>query len=432
MPESELPQDNTSTTPTTKMVPLKVVHDRRLLGCRYRVGRLIGRGGMANVYVADDLLLERVVAIKILHRDIASDAKGLERFRREAMALATVTSPHVVGIHDIGLQRDGAYLVMQHIDGQTLEQDVTVAGAMAPARARNVLGQILDGLVLMHAQGVLHRDIKPSNVVLDASDHVVLLDLGIALDKRRAPLTSPGMVAGTFGYLAPESRALGTSALTSDVYQVGLLVLFLLTGVDPGRRDEGTGVEDLLARVPAPFAHVARRALATDPAARFPSAAHMKRALSTELAATVPRQTRTAEIGALELLALVTQTSHSTETAGPRSELDARTTEIEAAQILSVRPSRQQISASAVAPARARMRVVRMPTVRQPPLVPEIVEVRPAPPAEPRSMKRRWLVGAIAFALVLVLFVFGSTGRSAPRAATSASSGVRVHTACDP
>jgi serine/threonine protein kinase len=269
-------EDARSTTPTLKNPPLLAVEER-VLGGRYRILRLIGRGGMADVFLGDDLLLERTVAIKVMHAHLADDSSGLERVRREAMTLAAVRSPNVVGIYDIGF--DGSvFLVMQHLEGHTIEDEIARTGPMSEARATGVLAQLLDGLVEIHALGLVHRDIKPSNIILGGGDHVVLLDLGIALDVRRAPLTAPGMVAGTPGYLAPESCTCETD-YASDVYQVGLIMLFLLTGVDFGRQSPARSVEDLLSRLPASLRGMARRALATDPSERFPSALVMREAL---------------------------------------------------------------------------------------------------------------------------------------------------------
>jgi serine/threonine protein kinase len=364
-------EEESSTTPTLRTTPLLLPGETRVLGGRYRVRRMLGRGGMADVFLGDDLLLERAVAIKILHASLAEDSSGLERFRREAMTLAAVRSPHVVGIYDIGLEDEGVYLVMQHIDGHTIEQEIARSGPMPHARVAVVLTQLLDGLAEMHAQGLVHRDIKPSNVLLDGSDHVVLLDLGIALDPRRAPLTAPGMVAGTPGYLAPESCARAESEYASDVYQVGLLMLFLLTGVDVARRGTTRDFEDLVHGLPASLAAVARHALATDPVERFPSAAVMRDALDGALARSTlearvsPRRARTARgehrrlaTGPLEEADASAELAHShvalvdtsPRVSAPPSR-SLKTTALQAAQILSVRVAGEK------APARCRILV---------------------------------------------------------------------------
>jgi serine/threonine protein kinase len=366
-------EDESSTTPTLRTTPLLLPGETRVLGGRYRVRRMLGRGGMADVFLGDDLLLERAVAIKILHPNLAEDSSGLERFRREAMTLAAVRSPHVVGIYDIGLEDEGVYLVMQHIDGHTIEQEIARSGPMPHARVAVVLTQLLDGLSEMHAQGLVHRDIKPSNVLLDGSDHVVLLDLGIAFDPRRAPLTAPGMVAGTPGYLAPESCARAESEYASDVYQVGLLMLFLLTGIDVARRGATRDFEDLVHSLPASLGAVARHALATDPVERFPSAAVMRDALDGALARSSlearvsPRRARTAR-GEHRRLATgpIEEADASAEVARAHVALvdtspgvgktppsrNIKTTALQAAQILSVHLAAEK------APARSRILVV--------------------------------------------------------------------------
>src|SRR6185312_14891762 len=124
-------EDESSTTPTLRSPPLLVAREPRVLGGRYRVRRLLGQGGMADVFLGDDLLLDRTVAIKILRPSLADDSAGLERFRREAMTLATVRSPNVVGIYDIGMQNESVYLVMQYIDGHTIEQEIARSGPMS-------------------------------------------------------------------------------------------------------------------------------------------------------------------------------------------------------------------------------------------------------------------------------------------------------------
>jgi eukaryotic-like serine/threonine-protein kinase len=245
------------------------------VGSRYRITRRIGSGGMADVYLADDLLLERLVAIKVLHACYRSDPARLERFRREAKTLAAVTSPHVVGIYDLEVTSACPYLVMQYVPGRTLAAVVEQDQQIGPVRAGAILHQVLEGLVALHARGLVHRDIKPSNVIVDARDRVVLLDVGIAIDARQPRLTEPGFFAGTPGYFPPERLATQQVDLRSDLYQVGLLLAYMLTGVDPGDTHVGG---DIAEQVSTAYADVLRRALsAVD--GRFASATEMSRAL---------------------------------------------------------------------------------------------------------------------------------------------------------
>ncbi len=373
------PEDSNSDTPTMRSPPISLPFETRVLGGRYRVRRLLGRGGMADVFLGDDLLLERAVAIKILHPGFAADSSGLERFRREATTLAAIRCRHIVGIFDIGFDDDGVYLVMQHIDGQTIEQEIARTGPMSRARAEAVIVQLLDGLAEMHARGLVHRDVKPSNVLLGASDRVVLLDLGIVLDTRRAPLTAPGMVAGTPGFLAPESRTRAECELTSDVYQVGLLTLFVLTGVDFARRAPTRDFEDLIQRLPVSLGAIVRRALAVDPAERFPSAAMMKEALEAAIESAAGSKRRsgsqsklprhlarargehqpllrnptqeslldtrtTTELSAAQLVALLTDSIPARPAEGLRPQREIKTIELRAAQIVSAHPVDRQLA----------------------------------------------------------------------------------------
>jgi serine/threonine protein kinase len=288
---------------------------------------------MADVYVGDDLLLERTVAIKMIHEHIEVDAVGLERFRREAIALAAVTSSHVVAIHDMGFD-GGWFLVLQHVHGQTLADEIGRKGPMALERAEWVLTDLLDALIEIHSRGLIHRDIKPSNIMIDEREHVVLLDFGIALDTSRSRLTEPGMLAGTPAYAVPGCLA----EPASDVYQVGLLMLFLLTGVDPV---EGTMSRGLLQRLPPELSSVARCALAMDPSARFPSAQTMRDALEEafdEIAtAILPRTVidkRTCEISRTQLLGLLADSQPNRGTEFHRTSMLAiqprRTSEVPA------------------------------------------------------------------------------------------------------
>jgi serine/threonine protein kinase len=242
---------------------------------RYRIVRCIGSGGMADVYLADDLLLERPVAVKVLHACHRGDAGQLERARREAKMLAAVTSPHVVGIHDFGVASECPYLVMQYLPGRTLADAVEQDGPMAPVRAGAILNQVLEGLVALHARGLVHRDIKPSNVMIDARDHVVLLDVGIAIDKQQRRITKPGFIATTPGYSAPECVTRDDIDVRSDLYQVGLLLVYLLTGVDLAQVPLHPFIVDHLS---APYSGVVRRALSTIDG-RYVSATEMARAV---------------------------------------------------------------------------------------------------------------------------------------------------------
>src|SRR5215475_973700 len=141
--------------------------DRELLAGRYEIQSLIGSGGMAEVFAGRDRMLERMVAVKRPRRDIDVDAEISERLQREAIALASIDSPHVVAIHDVGATQHGVYLVMQRLVGCTLDEEIGAHGPVSAARACRIARDILTGLAAIHASGLVHRDLKASNVLLD-------------------------------------------------------------------------------------------------------------------------------------------------------------------------------------------------------------------------------------------------------------------------
>jgi serine/threonine-protein kinase len=276
--------------------------ERELIAGRYEIVSLIGRGGMAEVYAGRDRMLERQVAIKRPLRELAGDAESSDRLQREAIALATIDSPHVVGIHDVGFTPEGVYLVMQRLYGRTLDAEITKNGAVSPARACRIARDILVGLAAVHAAGLIHRDLKASNVLLDRGDRAVLLDLGAALHPRRRPLTAPGTVLGTPECMAPEQLTAAPLDGRVDLFQLGLILIHLLTGAmaerasaRPGsagaRSTPGGSAESSIdpaqlrdMEMPGALREVIAQALA--PAeSRFANAIEMRRALDLALAA---------------------------------------------------------------------------------------------------------------------------------------------------
>jgi serine/threonine-protein kinase len=215
-----------------------------VLGGRYRIEGLLGGGGIGAVYRAVQLPLERPVAIKVLHDDMLSMKELRARFEREARVLSALTHPHVVSISDYGIDGDRPFLVMELLEGRTLEE-VLREGEMTPELALQVTREILEGLAFAHQKGVAHRDLKPANVFLlrgrDGSEHVKLLDFGLArvvgpskaASDDEVTLTKRGVVFGTPAYMSPE-QASGTPAdERSDVYSLGILLFEMLAGRRP-------------------------------------------------------------------------------------------------------------------------------------------------------------------------------------------------------
>ena len=263
----------------TLRIPRAAAPEREVVAGRYELAALIGRGGMAEVHAAHDRLLGRVVALKRPRRDASGDAAICDRLLREASALASIESPHVVAIHDIGVLPNEVYLVMQRLHGRTLDDEIERNGPVMPLRACRIARDILAGLSAVHAAGLVHRDLKPSNVLLDRGERAVLLDLGAALHPRKRPLTAPGSVLGTPDCLAPEQLALDPLDGRVDLFQLGLILIFLVTG-KPAPRD----VDPSTLALPPPLREVICRALAPV-ATRFASTAEMRRALGPVMAA---------------------------------------------------------------------------------------------------------------------------------------------------
>jgi len=249
----------------------------RELSARFELRRWIGSGGMADVHLAVDRELDRQVALKILRREMLGDATAVARFRREAFCLGMIDSPHVVGIHDVYIGSELAYLVLRHVPGHTLDALITTYGPLPPRRALRVIGGVIAGLRDLHARRLVHRDLTPGNVMVDDSDRAVLLDLGVARDRRRRSLTPVDSAVGTPGFLAPELEAGATVDARTDQYQVGLLTLLALTGVAP--ESGGDAIDAALESLAPPLRAVVARALAPAPGDRWSDIGELGEAL---------------------------------------------------------------------------------------------------------------------------------------------------------
>jgi serine/threonine protein kinase len=282
-------EDGTPTMPMT--VPAKrrspapeTPEAPRVLAGRYELRRRLGSGGMANVYLAHDGMLHRDVAVKILRPELAADPQIAQRFAREAMALAAVDSPHVVAIHDVVLG-DDAFLVLRYVTGRSLDALLALESPLSLDRSVRLIVQILDGLIALHNRRLVHRDLKPANVLVDHGDRAVIIDLGVALDRRVPSLTPPGSIAGTPEFMAPEHLSGARVDPRSDIYQVGMLLVHAITGTDPAPIG-GALRSQLTVTLPSPYDGIAARALAASPEDRYPDAAGMR---SDLLAALRPR-----------------------------------------------------------------------------------------------------------------------------------------------
>ena len=203
------------------------------LSGRYRLDAQVGAGGMSTVYLAFDQTLERRVAIKLMHREIASDSDQLERFRREARAVAQLSHPHIVGVIDAGEDEGRPYIVFEYVEGETLKERIRRMGRLPVDEAIAYAIEIARALGSAHSHHIVHRDVKPQNVLIDAEGSAKVTDFGIARTLDQDGLTADGRVLGTTDYVSPE-QALGHDVNgQSDIYSLGIVLFEMLTGDVP-------------------------------------------------------------------------------------------------------------------------------------------------------------------------------------------------------
>lgn len=265
---------------------------------RYRIGDVIGQGGMGTVFEAEDGALGRQVAVKALKPEVASDPEILERFRREATIAARLSHPGIAQVLDFAEEDGRSYLVMELLKGRDLARVLAEEGRLEPSRAAEIARRVAEALEHAHREGAVHRDIKPANIFLTDSGSVKVTDFGIATAAEQAPLTKTGDILGTAFYLSPEQVRGVAATPASDIYALGCVLFEMVTGRPPFSAE--TSVATALARLdkPPPSAaaltpdlpprleKVIQTALAEDTAARFQSAAAMSEALADEAPAT--------------------------------------------------------------------------------------------------------------------------------------------------
>jgi serine/threonine-protein kinase len=266
------------TTPST---------DRPVFNDRYEIQQRIGRGGMADVFLARDLLLDRPVAIKVLFPEYATDPNFVERFRREAQSAANLNHPNIVGVYDWGKQSNTYFMAMEYVHGRTLADILRSNGKLRPDQATDIAMEVAGALGFAHRGGVVHRDIKPANILIANDGRVKVADFGIARALNSAneqDLTQAGAVMGTATYFSPEQAQGAQPDPRSDLYSLGIVLYEMVGGRPPFVGDNPVGIaykqvhetpqplNQLTPNVPRPFEAIVAKLLAKNPAVRYPTA----------------------------------------------------------------------------------------------------------------------------------------------------------------
>lgn len=265
----------------------------QLINDRYEIIKLIGEGGMANVYLAEDTILDRKVAVKVLRGDLSGDDKFVRRFQREALAASSLSHPNIVEIHDVGEDSGNFYIVMEYIEGKTLKQLIKKRGVLSLPEVIDIMLQLLDALAHAHDSYIIHRDIKPQNIMITESGLVKITDFGIAMALNSAELTQTNSVMGSVHYLPPEQASGKGSTIKSDIYSCGILMFEMLTGRVPFRGDSAVeialkhmkeplpSIKELNPVVPRSVENVILKASAKNPKNRYKDVREMAEDIKT-------------------------------------------------------------------------------------------------------------------------------------------------------
>ena len=219
-----------------------MIEKGKMISGRYEIVKSIGEGGMANVYLAKDTILNRKVAIKILRGDLANDEKFVRRFQREALSSSSLSHPNVVEMYDVGEDEGNYYIVMEYIEGKTLKQLIKKRGSLTLSEAIDIMLQLTDGITQAHDSYIIHRDLKPQNILIKDDGTIKITDFGIAVALNSTQLTQTNSVMGSVHYIPPEQASGKGSTIRSDIYAMGILFYELLTGSLPFRGDNAVEI----------------------------------------------------------------------------------------------------------------------------------------------------------------------------------------------
>lgn len=267
----------------------------RSINGRYKILELIGGGGMSNVYLAHDMILDRDIAIKILRYDFSNEEELRRRFQREALSTTSLAHPNIVNIFDVGEEGSLHYLVMEYVPGKTLKEYIIEHSPVEPERAVKIMKQVSSALAHAHQNQIVHRDIKPQNILMDAEGNVKITDFGIAMALSATSYTQTNSVLGTVHYLSPEQARGGTANKKSDIYSLGIVMYELLTGNLPFSGESAVSIalkhlqtetpslRKIVPSMPQSLENVVLKATAKNPQYRYQSANEMEEDLSTVL-----------------------------------------------------------------------------------------------------------------------------------------------------
>ena len=219
---------------------------------RYEIIRSIGEGGMANVYLGYDTILDRNVAIKVLRGDLSNDEKFVRRFQREALSASSLAHPNIVEMYDVGEDDGLYYIVMEYVDGKTLKQLLKRRGNLTLSEAIDIMLQLTDGMMHAHNSYIIHRDLKPQNIMIRDDGQIKITDFGIAMALNSTQLTQTNSVMGSVHYLPPEQASGKGSTIKSDIYSMGIIFYELLSGSLPFRGDNAVEIALKHMREPLP------------------------------------------------------------------------------------------------------------------------------------------------------------------------------------
>lgn len=264
-----------------------------ILSDRYKIIRELGKGGMAVVYEAQDLLLDRKVALKMLRPEYVSDSEFVKKFRHEAKAVARISHPNVVSIYDIGKDDDHHYLVMEDVEGSNLKDIIRERGRLTVVESLDIVSQICAALIVAHKNNIIHCDIKPHNILINTDNQVKVTDFGIARAATSSTVTMTETIVGSARYFSPEQARGGEVKYYSDIYSVGVVLYEMLTGRVPFEGDSPISVAlkhiqneprqptEINPDIPEKVENIVLKALAKEPENRYESAVAMREVVST-------------------------------------------------------------------------------------------------------------------------------------------------------